>query len=135
MHIGCLVEKVLNHIVFIWAIRFIVKLVKQISLEVFITRKVVGFCAILHLFRLQKHQHASHNTVYHRHFYSVLHNLTFSKRKTSLKTSWVSLTLYLKPPLLNSLHQMVIIGFLEQCIWIQLEKGWDAVKLGVGEEG
>ena len=42
LHIGCIVEKVINHIVLIWAIKFNVKQVKQKPLEVCITWKVVG---------------------------------------------------------------------------------------------
>ena len=43
LHTGCLVEKVINHIVSIWTIKFTVDQVKQKPLEVSITWKVVGF--------------------------------------------------------------------------------------------
>ena len=43
LHIECLVEKMINHVVLIWTIKFNVKQIKQKSLEVCITRKVVGF--------------------------------------------------------------------------------------------
>ena len=38
LHIGCLVEKVINHILLIWTIKFNVKQVKHKPLEVCITR-------------------------------------------------------------------------------------------------
>ena len=43
LHIECLVEKVINRIVLIWTIWFNIKQVKQKSLKVWITWKVVGF--------------------------------------------------------------------------------------------
>ena len=48
-----------------------------------------------------------------------------------MRTAWICLSLYLKPPLLDSFDHMVIKRFYtNQSIWIQLEKGWDAIKLG-----
>ena len=43
LHIECFVEKVINHIVLIWTIRFNVMQVKQKPLKICITWKVVGF--------------------------------------------------------------------------------------------
>ena len=43
LYIECLVEKVINHIVLKWRIRFNVKQVKQKPLKVCISWKVVGF--------------------------------------------------------------------------------------------
>ena len=43
LHVQCFVEKVINHIVLIWTIRFNVKQVKQKPLKVCITWKVVRF--------------------------------------------------------------------------------------------
>ena len=43
LHVQCFVEKMINHIVLIWTIRFNVKQVKQRPLKVCITWKVVGF--------------------------------------------------------------------------------------------
>ena len=50
------------------------------------------------------------NPVYHQRFHLVLHTFTFSKKGISLRTTWLSLVLYLKPLLLNSLY-LVITGF------------------------
>ena len=43
LHIGCLVEKKINHIVLLWTIKFNVQHIKQKPLEVCITWKNVGF--------------------------------------------------------------------------------------------
>ena len=43
LHIGCLVEKVINHMVLIWIIKFNLKHVMQKSVKVCIIWKVVGY--------------------------------------------------------------------------------------------
>ena len=48
LHIACLVEKVTNHIVLMWKIKFNLKQVKQKSVEVCITRSYRIF-RILHI--------------------------------------------------------------------------------------
>ena len=80
----------INHIVLILTIKFNLKHVKQKPLEVCITQKVVGF--------LKFYIFAGYKNI------NMLLVILFTI--TSL-----SLVVYLKPPLLNSLHQMVITGF------------------------
>ena len=43
LNIGCLLEKVINHIVLIWTIEFDLKQVNQKPVEICITWKVIGF--------------------------------------------------------------------------------------------
>lgn len=85
---------------------------------------------ILHFSLLVKHQHASGNPVYHQHFYLVVHSFVFSKEGILLRTAWVCLASYLKPPLLDGLYHILITRFYtNSSIWIQLEKGQDDIKL------
>ena len=65
LHIGCLVEKFINHIVLKWANKFnVIKQVKKKALEAELPGK---------LWNLSK-------PVYHQHFYLVLHSFSFSEK-------------------------------------------------------
>ena len=74
LNIGCLVEKVIHHIVLIWAINFNFEQVKQRSLKVCISWKVVRFLKFYI-------QHTSSNPVYHHHviMVSIMNFSRFSK--------------------------------------------------------
>ena len=76
LHMECLAEKVINHTVFTWTNRFIVKQVKQRPLKVCFTWKVVRFLKFLHLSSLKKY---SNNSAYHQYFYLAVHCFAFSK--------------------------------------------------------
>ena len=79
LHIWCLVEKLINHIVLKWTIKFNVKQVKQKLLEVCITWKIVGFFEF-YIFPSYKNKHALIDPVYHQLFYLLLYNFIFSKK-------------------------------------------------------
>ena len=76
--IGCLVEKLMNHIILIWAIKFNLKQVKQKPLEVWITRKVIGFLKF-YIFPGYKNINML-LVILFTIFYLVLHNFIFSKK-------------------------------------------------------
>ena len=81
-------------------------------------------------FQVKKHRCTPSNPVYHQHFYLVVHSFVFSKEGILLRTAWVCLASYLKPPLLDGLYHIVITRFYtNSSIWIQLEKGQDDIKL------
>ena len=130
LHIKCLVEKVINHIVLMGPIGLNVKQVKQKPLKVCITSKVIGF--------LEFYIFPNMNILYEQSCLPstlLLGSTQFCLfwKGISLRTAWVCLAFYLKPPLLDSLHHMVITSFYTNwSIWIQLEKGRDGVKLGWG---
>ena len=104
LNIGCLVEKVVKHIVLIWTIKCNVRQVTLKFLKVWTTWNVVEFLEFynLHLYRLQKHQYASSNAVYHQYFYLVVHSFVFSKKVSY----WVLLELTL--PYTENHHSLIV---------------------------
>ena len=77
LHIRSLVEKMTNHILLTWQLGLMLRRSNRSLSKFVLPEKFVKSFGILHLSRLQKHEHASNNPVYHQHVYLAACSLVF----------------------------------------------------------